>query len=320
MNRILALALLICFLAFFSACTRTERATLSLPTVTPTESTLQPSDTPQPVTSTRTATITLTATRRPPTLTPTETLTPSRTPTATRRFWTPTPTFTPTNTATLDPSRVILRFAGIGPMSKLSSPFNLVFYVQREYTGTTRIEIIGEDGREIYRKVFRTFYQSIPSRVSEEIRFEIPAASEIARIQISTQDELGRIMALNSVRVLLMSVGDSQFTPPYELIERVVLRFPRWEGEVTGGEVRVVGMIRPFNNGPVILELVDQRGAVIASRLLYFDAAINEFQHFETSLLYRIAEDTPARIVLRQNDDRIPGPAYIYSHEILLKP
>ena len=317
MNRFLRLLLLLCSLALFSACTRTDRATLSLPTATATVSTPEPSLTPKPVTATRT----LTATRRLPTPTITLTLTPSLTPTATRRRWTPTPTFTPSNTPTLDPSNVVLRIAAPGPMSKLSSPFNLICYILPEYTGTTRIEIIGEDGREIYRKVFRTYEQTSSSRVNEEIKFEIPAAGEVARLQISTQDEFGRIMAFNSVRVLLMAVGDSQFTPPYESLERVVLRFPRRDAEVTGGEVRVVGMVRPVNNGPVILELVDRRGAVIASRLLYFDASLTEYQHFETSLPYRLSEEeTYARIVLRQSDDRIPGLAYLYSYEILLKP
>jgi hypothetical protein len=317
MNRFLTLALLSCFLGLLAACTRTERATLLLPTVTETVSTPEPSRTPAP----RTPTPTASATRKPPTVTATRTLTPTITPTATRRWWwSPTPTFTPSNTPTLDPSNVILRLAAPGPMSKLSSPFGLVFYVLPEYTGTTRIEIIGEDGREIYRKVFRTYKQSIASRVAEEIRFEIPAASEVARIQVSTQDEFGRIMALNSVRVLLMAVGDNQFTPAYEPLERVVLRLPRRDGEVTGGEVRVVGMIRPVNNGPVILELIDRRGAVISSRLLYFDASLTEYQHFETSLPYLVSEPTYARIVLRQSDDRIPGPAYLYSHEILLRP
>jgi hypothetical protein len=318
MNRFLRLLLLLCSLALFSACTRTDRASLSLPTVTATEeSTPEPSLTLKPVTATRT----LTATRRLPTATASLSLTPSLTPTATRRRWTPTPTFTPSNTPTLDPSNVILRIAAPGPMSKLSSPFNLVFYVLPEYTGVTRIEIIGEDGRELYRKVFRTYEQSSPSRVTEDISFEIPAASEVARLQISTQDEFGRIMALSSVRLLLMSVGDNQYTPPYEAFDRVVLRFPRREAEVTGGEVRVVGMIRPFNNGPVILELVDRRGTVISSRLLYFDASLTEFQHFESSLPYQISESQVyARIVLRQSDDRIPGPAYLYSHEILIKP
>jgi hypothetical protein len=320
MNRILPLVLLFCSLTLFAACTRTDRATLILPTVTPTASTPQPSPSLGPVSATPTASRTRTATPRLPTLTPTLTLTPSITPTATRRRWTPTPTFTPSNTPTLDPSNVILRIAAPGPMSKLSSPFNLVFYIQREYAGLTRIEIIGEDGREIYRKVFRTYPGSIPSRVSEEIRFEIPAASEVARIQISTEDEFGRTMALNSVRVLLMAVGDSQYTPAYEPLERVVLRFPRREAEITGGEVTVVGMLRPVNNGPVILELVDRRGTVIGSRLLYFDATITEYQHFETTIPYRIVETTYARIVLRQSDDRISGPAYLYSHEILLKP
>jgi hypothetical protein len=318
MNHFLRLALFLCFLSLFTACTRTDRATLNLPTVTATEeSTPEPSFTPRPVTPT----LTLTASRKPPTKTATLTLTASVTPTATRRRWTPTSTYTPSNTPTLDPSNVVLRFAGLGPMSKLVSPFNLTFYILPEYSGTTRIEIIGEDGREIYRKVFRTYQQSSASRVSEEIKFEIPAASEVARVQISTQDEFGRIMALNSVRVLLMSVGDNQFTPAYEPLERVVLRLPRRAAEVTDGEVRVVGMIRPVNNGPVVLELVDRRGTVISSRLLYFDASLTEYQHFETSLPYQISEnEVYARIILRQSDDRIPGPAYLYSHEILLKP
>jgi hypothetical protein len=317
MKRFLSIGLLLCSLALFAACTRTERANVILPTVTETVAVPEPSATPAP----RTATPAPTATRRLPTATATITLTPSSTPTATRRWWwTRTPTFTPSNTPTLDPSNVILRFAAPGPMSKLSSPFNLIFYVLPEYTGTTRIEIIGEDGREIYRKVFRTFKQSSPSRVAEEIRFEIPAAAEVARLQISTQDEFGRLMSLNSVRVLLMAVGDSQFTPAYEPLERVVLRFPRREAEVAEGEVRVVGMIRPVNNGPVVLELVDRRGAVIASRLLYFDASLTEYQHFETSLPYQVTETVYARIVLRQSDDRIPGPAYLYSHEIILRP
>lgn len=317
MKRFLSIGLLLCSLAILAACTRTERANVILPTVTATLATPELSATPRP----RTATPAPTATRALPTATSTITLTPSSTPTATRRWWwTRTPTFTPSNTPTLDPSNVILRFAAPGPMSKLSSPFNLIFYIMPEYTGTTRIEIIGEDGREIYRKVFRTYKQSNPSRIAEEVRFEIPAASEVARLQISTQDEFGRIMSLNSVRILLMAVGDGQFTPAYEPLERVVLRFPRRDAEVTDGEVRVVGMIRPVNNGPVILELVDQRGAVIASRLLYFDASLTEYQHFETSLPYQVNEPVNARIVLRQSDDRIPGPAYLYSHEILLQP
>lgn len=317
MNRLLPLVLLICSLALLAACTRTERATLSLPTATQASPTLKNTSTPKP----DTATPTPTPTRRRPSATPSRTPTASVTPTPTRRRWTPTPTFTPSSTATLDPGNVVLRYAAPGPMSKISSPFDLVFYIQPEYTGITRIELIGEDGREIYRKVFRTYKQTSPSRVAEEISFEIPNASEIARLQISTQDEFGRIMALNSVRLLLMRIGESQYTPPYEALERAVLRFPRPEAEITGGEVRVVGMILPVNNGPVILELVDRRGAVLASRLLYFDASLVEFQHFETSLPYQLTEkQTYARITLRQSDDRIPGLAYLYSHEILLKP
>ena len=315
MNRFLRLVFLICSTGLLLACTRTDRAPLILPTITPTFDTLTPSPTLKALTPTRTGTAPVRRSATPA-FTPTISLTPTRTP---RRS--PTATFTPSNTATLDPSNVLLRFVSPGPMSKLVSPINLVVFVSAEYTGLTRIELIGEDGRELYRKVFRTYNQRTASRVSEQIQFEIPGAAEVARLQISTQDEYGRMMAYNSVRVLLLSVGDNFFTPAYEPLERVVLRYPRRNAEESGGEVRVVGQIKPVNNGPVVLELVDRNGVVLTSRLLYFDASIAEYQDFETSLPYQISEkQVYARIVLRQSDDRIPGLAYLYSHEILLRP
>ncbi len=316
MNRLLRLSLLLCTLSLTLACTRTDRATLILPTVTATESTPLPA----PLLQTKLPTQKPSKTRKPPSATATITLTPSATPTRTPRR-SPTPTFTPSNTATLDPSNVLLRFVSPGPMSKLVSPINLVVFVSAEYTGLTRIELIGEDGRELYRKVFRTYNQRTASRVSEQIQFEIPTAAEVARLQVSTYDDYGRMMTYNSVRVLLLAVGENFFTPAYEPLERVVLRSPRRNAEINDGEVRIVGQIRPVNNGPVILELIDRAGTVLNSRVLYFDASIAEYQDFETSLPYQITEkQVYARIILRQSDDRISGLAYLYSHEILLKP
>ncbi len=92
---------------------------------------------PVPVTPTPTASLT-------PTITPTFTLTPSPTPTATS-----TPTQGPT--APLPSIRIL----SPGPLSKVISPIELKAYVQPGADNRYQIELLGEDGRLLYREVRR---------------------------------------------------------------------------------------------------------------------------------------------------------------------
>ncbi|GAB4502373.1 MAG: hypothetical protein Fur0035_19230 [Anaerolineales bacterium] len=320
------LTCLIGLMLTLTACTRTSQSPLSLPAASETESS------PQPQSATPPALILLTAApsaaaasaspfiSRTPSLTPTFSQTPtaSKTPSRTRRpSLTPTITLTPT----LNYSNMLIRFEAPGPMAKLVSPINVVAWVAPEYTGVTRLELLGEDGRELYRKSFRTDNVRTYTRVAEAVSFEIPGAAEAGRLQISTQDQYGRLMAFNSVPVLLLSVGENQFTPAYEPLERVALRAPYRQQEISGGTLTVRGEIRPLNNTPVVLELVDIDGRILGSRVLYFDASAPGYQIFETTIPYMLAEKKAlARLVIRQSDERITGLAYLYSLELVLRP
>jgi hypothetical protein len=248
---------------------------------------------------------------------PTRTLVPSRT----RRPRTPTPTFTPSLTPTLDPSNVILRIAAPGPMSKLTSPIDFVVYISPDYVGLTRIELLGEDGRELYRKVFRTYSNiGYTTRVDEKINFEIHGAAEVARLQISTLDEYNRLQAFNSVRLLLLSVGENELSPAYPLLEHVVLRSPKKGDEISGGELTVRGEIRPVNDSPIVLELFDIDGNLIGSRVLDLNPADGSYQIFNTTLPYKVDKKMPARLTFRQSDDRIAGMAFLYSMRLWVNP
>lgn len=268
-----------------------------------------------------------------PTLTPSLTPTPhiepftptaSLTPTPTsrwRRTWTPSPTPTITLTPTLDVStRIQLRIVSPGPLSKVISPIQFIVHIHPDYTGLTRIELIGEDGRELYRKVFRT-YSNVGyfTRVEEKVTFEIKGAAEIARLQISTYDPKGNILSYNSVRLMLFSTGENQLTPPYPAQERIGLRLKR-EAEISGGTLNLTGEINPINNTPLIIELFDEQGRIVGSRLVQLAPADGKFQIFTTTVPYRVFERIPARLVLRQSDDRISGLAYLYSLPVFLNP
>jgi hypothetical protein len=229
------------------------------------------------------------------------------------------PTKTPT--PTVDPGESLLRIVSPGQMSKVVSPIEFIVHVAPEYTGSTHIELIGEDGAELYRKVFKTFSNiGYYTRVDEKIEYEIQGTAEIARLQVSTFDTHGRMQAFNSVRLLLQAVGENEFTPESVIQDRTVLRFPKNGNEISGGSLPIDGEFQPANNLPIILELIAPDGKVLGSRLLQLGAPDGKYQQFITSIPYQVTTRTTARLVVRQSDDRIDGLAYLYSEPVVLIP
>jgi hypothetical protein len=229
----------------------------------------------------------------------------------------PTPTFTPT----LDPSLILLRIVSPGPMSKVVSPIEFIAHIAPYYAGATRVELIGENGVKLYGKYFKT-YSNIGyyTRVDEKIDFLIQGVAEVARLQISTLDNQGRIQAFNSVRLLLQAVGGNEFLPPFEIQDRILLGKPLRNDQINGGELQVSGEYNPANDLPVVLELIDDQGNVLGSRLLQFDKATGKYQRFSTSIPYSVNKLLPVLMVIRQADDRIDGLAYLFSLPLIIGP
>jgi hypothetical protein len=215
-----------------------------------------------------------------------------------------------------------LRISVPGPMSKVVSPIDFMIYILPAFTGSTRIQLLGEDGRELFSKSFRTFpnIDNVPTRVEEKIKFEIHGVAEIGRLQISTVDSFGRMQAFNSVRLLLLSMGDQVVSPPYQAMERVLLRTPAMDDQVSGGVLVVDGEIQPVNDTPVLLELYDAQGNVIGSRILTLRPADGTYQAFSTTISYQTSQAVAARLMIRQVDDRISGLAYLYSVSLQVGP
>lgn len=229
------------------------------------------------------------------------------------------PTNTPT--PTIDPSLILLRIVSPGPMSKVVSPIEFIVHIAPDYTGFTQIELIGEDGVRLYSNSFKT-YSNIGyfTRVDEKIQYEINGAAEMARLQISTVDKNGRVQAFNSVRLLLQAVGGNEFSPPLAIQDRTLLRHPSRNDQVSGGDLPVTGEFLPANNQPIVLELLDEDGNVLGSRLLQLGPADGKYQQFSTSIPYTVNKLLPVQLVIRQSDDRIDGLSYLYSLPLIIGP
>lgn len=251
-----------------------------------------------------------------PSAIPTETTAPPETPI-------PTETLTPSPTDTLTPSPSApasqIRIQTPGPMSKITSPISLRMQVVSGGSELVQIDLQGEDGRLLARKLVRVPSWPGGYMVSVKLPFEVRLAAEVGRITISTKDDFGRIQSQLGMRVLLLSIGSDEITPEGDPSERAVFYAPpRKDAEAQGGILNVEGRFLPFNNQPVILDLLNQEGRTIGLRVL--DLSGTGEQLFSTTIPYTVNEPTLARLVLRQEDERLDGLIYVYSQEVLLNP
>lgn len=242
---------------------------------------------------------------------------PTKTPTS-RYYRTRTPTATPGI-----PKATILLYSP-GPMSKLTSPIQLSASLQPGAGGQVTIELLGEDGRLLYRKLIRYITQDWVG-ILEEVEFNIAAAAEIARLQISTKDEKGRLVTLASVNLILLSMGDDDLNQPADLLEPLIIREPLPNILIQGGKVVVTGLVRTGGEKPLLVEIMDAKGKVVGYRqavvTLPVDRwATNGYATFKAEVPYRVDGPTWVRVVVSAFEDRLPGPTHLSSVVILLGP
>jgi hypothetical protein len=308
----------------------------STPTTPPTQTSLPPAltltETPTPTftasavpTATETDTITPgpspTATLIPSvTRTPTNTYIPTRTRIPSR---TPTITYTPTITLTPTPPTPLLYFERPGLLSRLITPIQAEIYARPGEDGLIRVELIGEDGRLIVRQVVDySNYLGRSIAIYPLIPFEISSAAETARLQVLTSDRFGRAIAIMSVDVVLLDVGRNEIFPPEITQEPYLIHFPEEGQMINGGTLEIEGLIRPVNESPVLIEAIDENGAVLFTKQLIVPQPTGDLSHtpFQLAIPYKVDHSTPVRLIFHQEGSRIPGSVALSSLTITLEP
>ena len=254
---------------------------------------------------------------RTPTLSPTFTQTNSGLPSATLR-----PTRTPTITPTAYAPGAAIAILQPGPQSRIMTPLRLRAYVRPGGDGRVRIELFGEDGRLLYRKllVYGADVQSI--YVDEQLDFEIPGVAESARLQISTNDIYGRLTTLATQDMVLLNIGEADVAPPGLQEEPVLLRQPRTNQFIQGGSLLVSGLIAPFNDQPLLVELIDRQGKVVGYRQAAVTIDPNGgYTPFTVEIPYEVSRATYVLVTVKvYSNTRISGIIYATAREVLISP
>ena len=130
-----------------------------------------------------------------------------------------------------------------GSGSKVISPFILRAAIKPGQNSVVRIELLGEDGRLLMREI--RGYQSPQTEwisLGSEISYGINDVAEAGRLQISIEDEQGRLQSVSSVDLILGSDGSQDLYLPPDLLEDIVLESPPANILIQDGNMRVSGL------------------------------------------------------------------------------
>lgn len=210
----------------------------------------------------------------------------------------------------------------LGDLSRVTSPLLISAYLSSHTGKTVRTELYGEDGRLLVREL-RTF-ATIPwsfANHSVELEFEISAPAEVGRVLLVVEDEYGRVMAANSVNVLLLSVGSTELNPPTALMEAIVIQQPARRSLIQGGMVLVSGLARTDTDRPLHVELITEDGRLVGQRLFSVDRP-SDGSHglFAVEVPYNVTETTPVRLVVYEDGESMSPYTHLSSLEVILSP
>jgi hypothetical protein len=209
-------------------------------------------------------------------------------------------------------------------LSKVVSPIDLYTFVAPGGDGRIRVELMGEDGRLLYRQVF--LYTDTPAgarvHLKTSVAFEIPGVAETARLTVSVNDEHEQLKSLSSVDLVLLADGQAVLNPSSDFMEDIFIQQPTIKSLVQGDSVRVTGLARTGDNQPLLVELVAADGRVIGNRLAGIAPLEEDGGHrlFAADVPFSVRSPTWVRVTVYDNSGRLPGPKHVSSVEVLLSP
>jgi hypothetical protein len=217
-----------------------------------------------------------------------------------------------------------MRILRPGPYSKVISPISIEAGATPGDDGLVLIDLIGEDGRTITRQ--RLDFRDYIGRsigIAPTLEFKIPGVAETARLVVSSEDRFGRTMSLASIEIVLQSIGDNVIYQPGYQDATFIIHEPVADEAFQGGMLNVSGLVRPVNLSPLIFEIIDEKGQVVASSQLQVPLPGGDQTHtpFSLEIPYKVTIPTRVRFTIRQvSNDRIPGNVALWSAPVLLLP
>lgn len=194
-------------------------------------------------------------------------------------------------------------------------------------SGTYRVDLLaeplrdGEDPRLLYRDLQRIISNPVDwVFLDQDIPFELDRVSEFAQLRVSVYDEYDRPVTINSVDLLLLSMGPNAITPSNIRSEPIVIRQPTKNQLIQGGKVIVSGLVRPSQD-VMLVELVAADGSIPGYRQVFVTPSPDgSYVEYAVEVPYTVEKGTWVRLRISESGTRISGMEHLSSVEIYLSP
>jgi hypothetical protein len=209
-----------------------------------------------------------------------------------------------------------------GELSKVVSPIEISAYLRPGDRGRVTLELFGEDGRQLVRQI-KTFNTTPGARVNlnAELDFGIQAAAEVGRLVISAQDQAGRLVALNSVDLILLSLGQADINPSDALLEDIIIQQPIVNTLIQGGTLVVSGLANPDTDRPLHVEILNEKNQVVGQRLAAVDRpAEGRYGAFAVEVPYQVSGFSTVRLIIYEDGEQMSPIRHLSSVEFMISP
>jgi hypothetical protein len=244
-------------------------------------------------------------------------------PTAAASLPEPTSAETPAPTPTFKVPEAAIQISRPGPSSKVVSPFRVSAFLMPGYQNNVTLELFGEDGRLLARKIL-SYNRNPGMRVQAHVDFEfdISAAAETGRVVVRTEDENQRSIAMATVDLILLSLGQEENNPPGDMKEKIAIIEPVKNLSIQAGVVYVSGLARPTSPSPLLIELYSEKGVSLGPSRMVAVILEEDGQHvpFSIEVPYSITTPTKARLFITEKDITRTKTVHVTSVEIHLRP
>jgi hypothetical protein len=241
----------------------------------------------------------------------------------------PSETDQPAN-STVIPGTAEIAILRPGQFSRHTSPMRILASVSNPDDTRVAITLYGEDSRVLAQRVYDVLpYQDpLNGNVILEMEFQIEGLAETGRLELKTYDAYGRLQALNSVNLILLSVGITDRNYAAEDSERIQLQIPfPGQTEIEGGQLFLSGLVRltpPPDDGspkPLTVQLIDEQGQVVGEgRASVVLTAGSSYGQFVAEIPYQVEAPTNVLLTIGIEEGRLPGFTYIKTFPYVLLP
>lgn len=211
-----------------------------------------------------------------------------------------------------------------GQLSRLVSPMRVNINLKPGPDRLVEITLYGEDGRVIFNEAAyaHPFDDPVNGNLIKDLAFTIDGLVETGRLEFKVYDAFGRLKALNSVYLILLSSGISERNFTAETSERVLMQLPFPDQlDIRTSPIFLSGLVRTTSETPLYVSLVDEQGETISEgRASVVLAPNQEPGQFVGELPYTVSEPTAALLTFGIKEGRIPGYTFIKTIEVTLYP